>query len=188
VTRVRSAGPDDAPALARIYAPYVTDGVVSFEAEPPDAAEMARRIATGGDLHPWLVAEEAGAVIGYAYAAPFRTRAAYAWAVETTIYLAGEAQGRGIGGRLYRALLDLLARQGFTQAVGVIALPNDASVRLHERLGFTPAGVNRAVGWKRGRWIDVGVWQRALARPGDPPAPPLRVSAVLDTPAAPAAT
>lgn len=172
MTHVRLARPDDADAVARIYAPYVTDGVVSFEAEPPDAAEMARRMAAGWDLHPWLVAEEAGAVVGYACAAPFRTRAAYAWAVETTVYLASIACGRGIGRVLYGALLDLLTGQGFTQAIGIIALPNDVSVRLHERLGFEYVGVNRAVGWKRGRWIDVGLWQRELARVEGEPVPP----------------
>ena len=169
---IRPARPDDAPAVAAIYAPYVVDGFVSFEAEPPGAAEMARRMAAGGDLHPWLVVEEAGAVAGYAYAAPFHRRTAYAWAVETTVYLARDACGRGLGRRLYAALLDGLIAQGFTQAVGVISLPNDASVRLHEALGFRPVGVNERVGYKAGRWIDVGTWQRALATPGDPPCLP----------------
>ncbi|PAX07209.1 arsinothricin resistance N-acetyltransferase ArsN1 family B [Sphingomonas lenta] len=172
MTIVRPARPDDAAALAAIYAPYVTDGVVSFELEPPDAAEMARRMAAGGDRHPWLVAEADGAVCGYAYASPFRTRAAYAWAVETTVYVAADVQGRGCGRALYAELLDRLTRQGFTQAVGIIALPNEASVGLHKRLGFRFVGVNEQVGWKHGRWIDVGVWQRPLAEPGDPPRPP----------------
>jgi phosphinothricin acetyltransferase len=172
VTTVRPARPDDAGAIAAIYAPYVTDGIVSFETEPPDAAAMAGRMAAGDDLHPWLVAEEAGAVLGYAYASPFRERVAYRWAVETTVYVAGDAHRRGVGRALYEALLELLTRQGFTQAVGVIALPNDASVRLHERLGYVLIGVNAAVGWKQGRWIDVGVWQRRLAEPADPPRPP----------------
>lgn len=171
--RVRPARPDDAPAIVGVYAPYVADGVISFEEEPPDAAEMAQRMAAGGDLHPWFAAEVDGRLAGYAYAGPFRTRAAYLWAVETTVYVAADAQGRGIGRVLYKALLDTLTRQGFTEAVGVIALPNDASVRLHERLGFRAVGVNERVGWKHGCWIDVGVWQRALAIPADPPAPPV---------------
>lgn len=169
---IRRARPDDAAALAAIYAPHVTDGVVSFEEEPPPPAEMAQRMAAGDDLHPWLVAEANGAVAGYAYAAPFRARAAYLWAVETTVYVAAHAHRRGVGGALYARLLDGLTAQGFTEAVGVIALPNPASVRLHERHGFRPVGVNERVGWKRGRWIDVGLWQRALATPGEPPAPP----------------
>lgn len=186
--RVRPAGPEDAAAIAGVYAPYVADGIVSFEAEPPDAAEMARRLAGGGDVHPWLIAELDGAVAGHACASPFRTRAAYAWAVEVTVYVAGELHGRGVGRALYGELLDLLSGQGFTQGVGVIALPNRASEALHERFGFRCVGVNEAVGYKNGRWIDVGVWQRALARPTDPPSRLLPVSAVLGTRAARGAT
>lgn len=172
MTSIRPARPDDAPAVAAIYAPHVTDGVVSFEEHPPDAAEMARRMVAGGDLHPWLAAELDGRLAGYAYAGPFRTRAAYRWTVETTVYVATDAQGRGVGRALYAALLDGLTAQGFTEAVGIIALPNDASVRLHERLGFRLVGVNERVGWKQGRWIDVGLWQRALAEPTGEPASP----------------
>lgn len=160
---VRAAGADDAAAVAAIYAPYVTGDVVSFELDPPDAAEMARRMAAAGESHPWLVAEDAGRVLGYAYASAFRERAAYARAVETTVYLAPDARGRGVGRLLYDDLLARLAGRGLTQAVALIALPNDASVRLHERVGFASVGVNRAVGWKHDRWIDVGMWQRALA-------------------------
>lgn len=163
--RVRPALPEDAAAIAAVYAPYVTDGVVSFEFDPPDAAEMTRRMSAGGERHPWLVAEEGGRVLAYAYASSFRSRAAYDRAVETTVYVAGDAQGRGIGRALHHELLARLTAAGFTQAIAIIALPNDASVRLHERLGFAPIGVNPAVGWKHGRWIDVGMWQRALARP-----------------------
>jgi phosphinothricin acetyltransferase len=163
VIAVRRARPGDAVAIAAIYAPHVTDGVVSFELTPPDAAEVARRMADGGARYPWLVAEDDGPVLGYAYASAFRARAAYDWAVETTVYIATAAQGRGVGRSLYDALLAELIRAGFTQAVAVIALPNDASVRLHERLGFAPVGVNPAIGYKHGRWIDVGIWQRALA-------------------------
>ena len=176
MTLVRPARAGDAAAIAAVYAPYVTDGTVSFELDPPDAAEMARRMAAGGGRHPWLVAEEVGAVLGYAYASTFRPRSAYDWAVETTIYVAADAHGRGIGQALYANLLARLTEAGFTQAVAIIALPNDASVRLHERLGFALVGVNPAVGYKAGRWIDVGMWQRALAatpgpdRPGAPAA------------------
>lgn len=173
MTGIRPARPDDAGAIASIYAPYVVEGIVSFETEPPDPTEMARRMAVGGELYPWLAAEFEGRVAAYAYAGPFRSRAAYAWAVETTIYVEARIQGRGIGRALYAALLDQLIDQGFTQAVGIIALPNSASVALHERLGFRPVGVNERVGWKHGRWIDVGVWQRGLAVPAEPPTTPL---------------
>ena len=169
--RVRPARPDDAAAIAAIYAPHVTDGVVSFELVAPDAAEMARRM-TASPLHPWLVGDEDGHVLAYAYAAPFATRDAYRWAVETTIYVADGAQGRGVGRHLYQALLATLTAQGFTQALARIALPNPASVGFHEALGFRAVGVEQAVGWKAGRWIDVARWQRALATATHPPVPP----------------
>ena len=160
---IRPARSADDGRAAAIYAPHVVDSHVSFEEEAPDAAEMARRMAAadaGG--YPWLVAEADGAVLGYAYAGPFRPRAAYRWTVETGIYLHGDACGRGVGRRLYGALLDELAARGFTQAVGSIALPNPASVALHEALGFQHRGTVTGVGYKAGRWVDVGYWQRAL--------------------------
>jgi L-amino acid N-acyltransferase YncA len=168
---LRPARPEDAAAIAAIYAPHVASAV-SFEEAVPAAHEIARRMAAAGPFHPWLVWEEDGAVVAYAYASPFRERAAYRWAVETTVYVAEDACGRGVGRALYAGLLDLLTAQGFTEALAVIALPNSASVRLHEGLGFVAAGVNPRVGWKAGRWVDVGVWQRALATPALPPAEP----------------
>jgi L-amino acid N-acyltransferase YncA len=171
--RIRAAAPDDAAAIAGIYAPYVTGTAVSFETEPPDSAEMGARIAAGGALYPWLAAEdEAGGLLGYASAAPFRARAAYRFTVETSVYLRNEACGRGLGRALYEPLLATLEAQGFTQAIGAIALPNEASVRLHERLGFVHAGTYRRVGWKLGAWWDVGLWQRPLAAPQEPPPEP----------------
>jgi L-amino acid N-acyltransferase YncA len=177
VTRLRPARPEDAGAIARIYAPFVTDGVVSFEETPPGAEAIARRMADKVARYPWLVAED-GAVLGYAYAGPFRERAAYRWTAETTIYLDAAAQGRGLGRRLYAALLATLERQRFAQAVGVIALPNPASAALHEAMGFERVGCNPRSGWKAGRWIDVGLWQRPLARPADPPAEPIPFAAL----------
>ena len=170
IVRLASAG--DAAAIAAVYAPYVTDSFVSFETDPPDEAEMRRRIEGGGACHPWLVAELDGRIAGYASASPFRPRAAYRYAVETSVYLAPDRCGRGVGRTLYARLLDLLERQGFVQAIGAISLPNEASVRLHEALGFTAAGVYRQVGWKCGGWRDVGLWQRALAPPTVPPTEP----------------
>jgi phosphinothricin acetyltransferase len=170
--RIRPAAASDAAAIADIYAHYVRETVITFDTDPPSTAEMAERIASGGDLYPWLVAEEDGALLGYAYAAAFRTRRAYRFAVETTVYLRPGSQGRGLGSALYRPLLETLATQGFTQAVAAITLPNEASVRLHERLGFTHAGTYRQVGWKLGQWLDVGLWQRRLASPQAPPPEP----------------
>ena len=159
---VRPARPDDAGAIAAIYAPHVVEGVASFETEAPDAAEIARRMATSA-LYPWFVAEVAGEVGGYAYASAFGERAAYRRTVETTVYVSEAAQGRGLGRRLYGVLLNDLRTRGFAQAIARIALPNPASVALHAALGFQLAGVLRSVGRKHGRWIDVGLWQCGLA-------------------------
>ena len=175
MTRIRPATLDDAAAIAQIYAPYVTDTPITFETEVVSAAQIAERMQVGEGLYPWFVAAEAGdAVIGYAYAAQFRTRAAYRFAVETTIYLEPSEQGRGLGTELYGALLDQLAAQNFTQAIGVIALPNEASVGVHERVGFKHMGTYRQVGYKLGRWHDVGLWQCPLVEPTVPPPEPMR--------------
>lgn len=167
--RIRVAAEDDAEAIAAIYAPHVTRGVASFEEEAPTPEEMRARIAKLAGRFPWLVAEEDGAVLGYAYADRFRDRHAYRWAVETTVYVADGAQRRGVGRLLYARLLEILRAQGFTQAIAAISLPNDASIELHERAGFRRAGVYREVGWKQNRWVDVGLWQAQLS---DPPTPP----------------
>ena len=161
---IRPARADDAGAIAAVYAPEVLEGIATFELVPPDADEIARRMVSGGSRYPWLVWDEAGRVLGYAYASAYRARAAYKRTVETSVYVAREAQGRGIGRRLYRALLDRLTADGFTQALGVISLPNDASVALHEALGFRQVARLERVGCKLGRWLDVGYWQRGLAR------------------------
>ena len=167
---IRLATPGDAASIAAIYAPYVTATPVSFEEEAPDAAEMARRIAGDGrGLHPWLVAEEGGTILGYASSSPFRARPAYRWSVETGVYLAAAAQGRGLGRALMERLLQLLERQGFTAAVAGITLPNPASVALHEKLGFTPCATYRETGFKLGEWRTVEVFTRDLAARLIPP-------------------
>jgi phosphinothricin acetyltransferase len=168
---IRIASPDDAAAIAAIYRPYVEATRISFEQEPPTAAEMASRI-TANPIHPWLVLEEDSRVIGYTSTSPMRARRAYRWAVETGIYLHPAAHGRGLGRQLYGAHLDLMTRQGFVTAIVGIALPNDASVALHEKLGFALSGVERGVGFKLGQWVDVGRWQKDLApRSGAPEEP-----------------
>jgi phosphinothricin acetyltransferase len=168
---IRLASADDAAAIASIYRPYVEDSRISFETEAPDATEMARRIQ--GELYPWFVAEENGRVLGYAASSAFRTRPAYRWIVETGIYLRADAQGRGIGQALLSRLLETLERQGFVGAVGAIALPNEASVALHEKLGFVHSGTYRQVGFKIGDWLDVGLWQKDLAPRSASPSEPL---------------
>jgi len=159
---LRPAEPADAPALLAIYAPLVESTAVSFEDVPPSAEEMAARIVATLRTHPFLVAERQGTIAGYAYAGRHRARAAYRLSADVSVYVATEGRRRGVGRALYSALLEELARRGFHAAFAGIALPNPASVALHEALGFTPVGVYREVGFKLGRWHDVGWWQRLL--------------------------
>lgn len=164
---LRSATRADAQAIAAIYNPHVTGTIVTFEEAPVGADEMARRIAEIGTRYPWVVCEVDGVVAGYAYGSSWKSRSAYRYAAETTVYVADGHLGTGVGRRLYGALLDQLRARGFHVALGCIALPNDASVALHERLGFQQVAEFPAVGWKLGRWIDVGYWQLRL-RAGSP--------------------
>jgi len=177
---IRPAGPGDAAGIQAIYAPIVAETVTSFEYEVPDAAEMARRVAARWPAHPWLVAVEGDGddrVLGYAYAGPFSGRAAYTWSTEVSVYVHPGAHRRGVGRSLYAALFAVLRRQGYRRAYAGIALPNAASVGLHEAIGFVPVGRYARVGWKFGAWHDVGWWQRSLgdgmAVDDDPPAPPV---------------
>jgi phosphinothricin acetyltransferase len=169
---VRGADPRlDAAACAAVYAPYVESTAISFEETAPDEAELADRIERA---HAWLVAEAGGEVAGFAYATEHRRRPAYRWSVEVSVYVAGSHHGEGFGRLLYEALLAELRERGFRAAFAGITLPNEASVALHEKLGFEPIGVYRGIGWKDGAWRDVGWWQLQLD-PGadDPPAEPL---------------
>ena len=176
---IRLASEGDAAAIAEVYRPYVENSRISFEERAPDAAEMARRIAgERPGYYPWLVADEGGRILGFASSSPFRTRRAYRWSVETGIYLAAGAQGKGVGKALLSALTDLLERQGYVAAIGAIALPNEPSVRLHEALGFEPAGTYRGTGFKMGEWLDVGLWQKDLAPRSPAPPEPLRYESV----------
>lgn len=170
---VRAAAPEaDAAAVAAVYAPYVRETAISFEEEAPDATEMARRIRRTTASLPWLVAEDEGAVVGYAYAAAHRERAAYRWAADVSVYVASTAQRRGVGRALYTALLRDLRGRGTRTVWAGTTLPNAPSVALHEAMGFRPVGVYRAVGWKHGAWHDVGWWGLDLADGRDDPPPP----------------
>lgn len=170
---IRPADPDrDAAACAAIYAPYVLHSPTSFEEVAPDAREMSERIRRVQATHPWLVAEDDDRVAGYAYASRHRERAAYRWACDVAVYLDAAHHRRGIGRRLYEALLERLRAQGFHVAVAGVALPNDASVGLHEALGFELVGVHRAIGFKFGEWWDVGWWQLHLLPASDDGTPP----------------
>nr|WP_199042470.1 GNAT family N-acetyltransferase [Dyella sp. ASV24] len=166
---IRIAHGDDAAAIHDIYTPSVLHGVETFETELPGVDVMRERILTRLRHYPWIVWEEDGRVLAYAYASRFRERAAYDWIAETSIYVHADARRRGIARRLYGALLDAMRLQGINQAVGVITLPGQSSVSMHESMGFAPAGVWRSSGYKLGQWWDVGVWQLELQTPEHPP-------------------
>jgi L-amino acid N-acyltransferase YncA len=165
---IRHADPSrDAAACAAIYAPFVRSTAVSFEERPPSARELGVRIERQSLRYPWLVAERAGTIAGFAYAAQHRERAAYRWATDVTVYIAEGWRRQGVGHALYGALLPLLARQGLRIACAGITLPNEASVALHESFGFELAGIYRRIGWKAGSWRDVGWWQLELTPSSD---------------------
>jgi len=160
---VRSASAADADTLARIYNYYVANTVITFEEEAVSSELMAARVAEVQGLSlPWLVAEVEKRVIGYAYANKWKVRSAYRHSVETTIYLEHGHEGRGVGKTLYAALLPHLRARGIHTAIGGAALPNEASVALHEKLGFDHVATFREVGFKHGRWVDVAYWQLVL--------------------------
>jgi L-amino acid N-acyltransferase YncA len=167
--RVRDATTADAAACAAIYAPYVTGTAITFEYEPPSAREMARRIATAGERHAWLVADDRERVVGYAYGGTFNQRAAYRWSCEVSVYVELGRRRSGVGRLLYEALLARLTERGYRMAVAGMTLPNDASVGLHRAMGFEPVGVYRQIGFKHGAWHDVEWAQRALGDGSDPP-------------------
>jgi phosphinothricin acetyltransferase len=162
--QIRPAVPEDLAAIHAIYAHHVLHSLGTFETESPGVAEMRRRHGqVTGDGFPYLVADGAGAVLGYAYASHFRTRAAYRNTVEDSIYVAADASGRGVGTALLNALIDRCAALGLRQMLAVIGdSGNAASIVLHRRCGFAQVGTMQAVGWKFDRWIDVVVMQRAL--------------------------
>lgn len=178
--QIRIAGKADCQQIAEIYAPIVERTHISFEAVAPTADEMAKRVAAALENHAWLVAEEAGRVDGYAYAGAHRDRAAYGWSTDTTVYIRDGARGKGIGRSLYAALLRILAAQNYRRAFAGIALPNPESIGLHEAAGFRHIGTYPDVGFKFGRWHDVGWWSLPLNDRNGPPAPIVPLKEVGD--------
>ena len=164
---LRFATPADAPGIAAIYAPIVRESAISFEVDPPTVEEIGKRVESTLRFYPWLICAAGGSVEGYAYASQHRSRAAYQWSADVSVYIHESCRGRGIGRALYAALLELLRMQGLFNAYAGITLPNAASVGLHEAVGFVPLGVYRAVGFKLGRWHDVGWWELPLLSRGD---------------------
>jgi len=169
---IRMATPADAEGITAIYAPIVAHTGISFELAPPTVEDMRGRIVKTLQELPWFVSEDAhGLVAGYAYASRHRDRPAYQWSVDVSAYVREDTRGAGVGKGLYAVLLKELVRRGYFQAFAGIALPNAASVALHESVGFEPVGIYRKVGFKLGAWRDVGWWQRPLQELRDPDPP-----------------
>jgi phosphinothricin acetyltransferase len=178
---IRLATGEDAEGVHAIYAPVVRETVISFEFEPPTVEEMRRRITTTLESHPWLVCDVGGLVAGYAYASAHRERAAYQWAADVSVYNHPGYHRQGVGRALYTALFAILRGQGIRQACAGITLPNEASVGLHEAMGFVPVGMYHHIGYKFGGWHSVGWWQAAI---GDGTGEPGAAVALAELPAA----
>lgn len=171
--KIRTATTDDAEAIAGIYAPIVLATTISFEWDPPSVEDFRTRIAGTLSRYPWLVALDAGgAVAGYVYASSHRDPPSYQWSVNTSVFIRDDSRGQGVGRALYAELFRQLVALGYYRAFAGIAMPNEASVALHESVGFRPLGVYEKVGFKFGAWRDVGWWQKELQPPRDEPAPP----------------
>jgi phosphinothricin acetyltransferase len=160
---IRSAISTDAAAIARIYNYYVENTVVTFEEASISAQEIALRIREiQGDGLPWLVWEDRGNVLGYAYAGKWRSRCSYRYSLEATVYLDQQATARGLGTALYTAIIAAVRKEKYHALIGGISLPNPPSVALHEKMGFTKVAHFKEVGWKFNQWIDVGYWELIL--------------------------
>lgn len=180
--RVRCAERRDAEGILAIYAPIVRQTAISFELEPPSLEQMRERIESTIQRFPWLVCESERGIEGYAYAGRHRERAAYQWSADVSVYVAADRRGRGLGRALYTPLLGMLKDLGYYSALAGIALPNPASVKLHEAMGFQPIGIYRNIGYKLGAWHDVGWWQLKLRAYQDEPEPPRRMEQYAGTP------
>lgn len=178
---LRLATPADAPAIRRIYAPIVTNTAISFELTPPTVDDLRDRIEQKLEQYPWLVCETDGAILGYASAGPVRGRGAYRWSTEVSVYVDSAHRRQGVATGLYTALLRCLAVEGYYSAYAVTALPNPASVHLHESLGFEPLCTFEDVGYKHGQWHDIRWWHTTVADRPSEPTPPEPPDAVRDT-------
>jgi phosphinothricin acetyltransferase len=180
-TDIRLAAIDDAAQIQAIYEPIVLETAISFELVPPTVAEFQDRISRTLEKTPWLVCDIDGVVAGYAYAGQFRPREAYQWSAEVTVYVNPEFHRRGVGKATYTSLFQCLRIQGYRSAYGGIALPNEASIALHESLGFTHVGTFHAVGFKLGEWRDVGWWQLEVQPAQASPTAPIALPEAKNT-------
>ena len=165
----------DAKQVLTIYKPYIENTAISFETEIPNLKTFTKRIETTSNFYPWLVYEENKKILGYAYATSHRQRDAYKWSVDVAIYIKEEAHGKGIGKRLYSKLFDLLMKQGFYNAYAGIALPNEKSIGIHEKIGFSKIAEYHNVGFKLGKWWNVGWWEMELLKPNSSPSVPIGI-------------
>jgi phosphinothricin acetyltransferase len=179
---IRLARAGDARQILAIYAPFVEHTPTSFEIEVPSLDEMQKRIESTLAQFPWLVLEYSETVAGYAYASAHRSRSAYQWSVDVSVYVHPDFRRRKVAKALYTSLLGVLILQGYYNAFAGIALPNAASVGFHEAMGFQPIGVYRNVGYKLGTWHDVGWWQRSLREANGAPTQPQPLRTVMETP------
>ena len=179
---IRPARAGDEAAIAEIYRPFCESTTVSFENEAPSAAEMAERIRTTSERFPWLVLDDGGTLAGYAYASRHRERAAYAWSVDVTVYVAATHRRKGVGRALYTSLFELLRLLGYFKVFAGVTLPNPSSVGLHEAMGFLPVGIYKGVGYKLGAWRDVAHYQRPLQPELMDPPPPRLPTALAGLP------
>jgi phosphinothricin acetyltransferase len=179
--RIATAG--DAPEILGIYAPIVRETAISFELEPPTLEEVQSRVESTITRFPWLVCKHKGRVAGYAYASTHRARAAYQWSADVSVYNHEDYRGMGVGRALYTSLLEIVAAQGYRNVCAGIALPNAASVALHEAMGFKPVGVYPDIGYKLGAWHPVGWWQATLSSSEEEPSPPVPLPQLAESPA-----
>lgn len=178
---IRLATEEDAKAVTAIYTPIVEQTHISFETHPPTIGEMAQRIRSTSKRLPWLVCEYDDQITGYAYASPHNERPAYQWAVDVSVYVSETWRRKGVASALYESLFALLDLQGLRNAYAVIALPNPQSIAFHESHGFEKVGVYRNVGYKNGKWCDVGHWEFSLQSLATPPSPPTPLDELQNT-------
>jgi phosphinothricin acetyltransferase len=169
---IRLATPDDAKGILAIYAPYIRDTSITFETDIPSEVALSERIQTFSQNFPWLVCEINGVIAGYAYGSKHRERVAYQWSVECSVYIHDDFLKAGIATALYTALFVILKQQGFCNVYAVINLPNERSVKLHEKMGFEHFAAYKNVGYKLGKWKNVGWWQLIINDYTHEPSPP----------------
>ncbi|MGI6069808.1 MAG: GNAT family N-acetyltransferase [Blautia sp.] len=177
---IRRAVLEDAGEILKIYGPYIEETTVTFEYEVPSLEEYQERMRRVMEKYPWLVWEEDGSILGYAYAGDFRSRMAFSWDCELSVYLRMDARGRGIGTRLYETLLEILKKQGYVNAYALICVPNVGSERLHDTFGFQEEGLYRGTGYKFHRWLDLSCRVKRLQDPKEPVTLPVRFEELVE--------